>query len=192
METLPPLREAPIVKTYEEEFKTFIDYYLSQMEDENFGGDLYDEYAASILDEKYEKVDVDGLTKERSHLTESQQEDLHVLFKKHEELFSSKLGYYPHRKFHIEIEQGAQPVHARSYPVPHLHKETFKKELDHLVEIGVLDFQGASEWASPTFIQEKKDCRFRWLRNLRALNKVIKKKQYLLLIIHDILRKRKG
>ena len=49
------------------------------------------------------KVDVDGLAKEKLHLTESQQEDLHVLFKKHEELFSGKLGYYPHRKFHIEV-----------------------------------------------------------------------------------------
>ena len=48
-----PLREAPRVETYEEDFKTFIDYYLSQMEDEKFGGDMYDEYAASILDAKY-------------------------------------------------------------------------------------------------------------------------------------------
>ena len=28
------------------------------MEDEQFGGDMYDEYAASIIDKKYEKVDV--------------------------------------------------------------------------------------------------------------------------------------
>ena len=33
------------------------------MEDEKIGGDLYDEYAAYILDAKYEKVDVDGLAK---------------------------------------------------------------------------------------------------------------------------------
>ena len=96
-----PLREAPRVKTYEEDFKTFIDDYLSQMEDEKFEGYLYDDYSASILDAKYEKVDVDGLAKEQSHLTEIQQEYLYVISKKHEELFSGKLGYYPHRKFHI-------------------------------------------------------------------------------------------
>ena len=39
------------------------------MEDEQFLGDLHDEYAAYILDEKYEKVDVYGLAKEQSHLT---------------------------------------------------------------------------------------------------------------------------
>ena len=62
------------------------------MEDEQFGGYLYDEYAASIKDTKYEKLDVYGLAKEQSHLTESQQEDLNVLFKNHKELFSGKLG----------------------------------------------------------------------------------------------------
>ena len=133
------------------------------MEDEKFGGNLYDEYAASILDAKYEKVDLDGIEKEQSHITESQQEDLYVLFKKHEELSSGKLGYY-------------LPVNARAYPVPHLYKETFKVEIDHPVEIGVLDFQGASEWDSPTFIQAKKDGRVFWLCDLRALNKVIKRK----------------
>ena len=50
-----PLREAPRVETYEEDFKTFIDDYLSHMEDEQFGGDMYDEYAASIIDSRYEK-----------------------------------------------------------------------------------------------------------------------------------------
>ena len=54
------------------------------MEDEKFGVYLYDEYAAYILYAKYEKLDVDGLAKEQSYLTEIQQEDLHVLFKKHE------------------------------------------------------------------------------------------------------------
>ena len=48
-----PLSEAPIVETYEEDFKNFIDDYLSQMEDKKFGRDLYDEYAASTLDAKY-------------------------------------------------------------------------------------------------------------------------------------------
>ena len=103
-----------------------------------------------------------------------------------------KVQIYPLWKFRIEVEQGAQPVHERSYPVPRLHKETFNKELDHLVDIGVLEFQGTSEWASPTFIQAKRDGHVRCLSDLLALNKVIKRKQYPLPIIHDILRKRKG
>jgi hypothetical protein len=65
------------------------------------------------------------------------------------------LGVYPHKKFPINIDPDAKPVHARAYPVPRVHLQTFKKELDHLVELGVLAPQGSSEWASPTFITPK-------------------------------------
>jgi hypothetical protein len=67
--------------------------------------------------------------------------------------------------------------------------KTFKKELDHLVRIGVLAAQQESEWASPSFIIPKKDGKVRWISNLRQLNKVIRRKQYLLPIITDILCK---
>jgi hypothetical protein len=70
--------------------------------------------------------------------------------------------------------------------------KTFKKEFNHLVRIGVLPAQQESEWASPSFIIPKKDGRVRWISDLRQLNKVIRRKQYSLPIITDILHKHSG
>ena len=93
---------------------------------------------------------------------------------------------------HIELETGTQPVYRWPYPVPMVHMATFKKELDHLVEIGVLSPVRDTEWGLPTFITPKKDERVQWVSNMRELNKVIKWTQYNLPIITDVLRKRKG
>jgi hypothetical protein len=94
------------------------------------------------------------------------------------------------RKFHFNLVPEAVPKHFRPYAIPVM--EAFKKELIHLVEIGVLSPQGASEWASLTTITPKKDSRVCWVSDLRKLNKVVKRKQYPLPIIGDILRRCKG
>jgi hypothetical protein len=104
-------------------------------------------------------------------------------------MFNGTLGVYPHKRVHIDIDPNAKPVHSRPYSVPQIHLKTFKKELDHLVKIGVLAAQHESEWALPSFIIPKKDGRVRWISNLCQLNKVIRRKQYPLPIITDILRK---
>jgi hypothetical protein len=51
----------------------------------------------------------------------------------------------------------AVPKHLRPYAISVIYLEDFKRELIHLVKIGVLSPQGATEWASPTFITPQKD-----------------------------------
>jgi hypothetical protein len=47
---------------------------------------------------------------------------------------------YPHGKFYIDLMPGVVPKHFRPYAIPVIYREAFKKELFHLVKIGVLSY----------------------------------------------------
>ena len=175
----------------DEEYTSVIDDYLIQMEEDDwdFEDEYLESYLTTILDAKYEKANIDLIISAQRHLDDAQQNDLRTLLKRHEPLFNGTLGLYPHKKMHIELELGAQPKHYCAYPIPHVHLATFKRELEHLIAIGVLEHQGTSEWAMPSFIIPKKDGHICWISDLHALNKVIKRRQYPLPIITDILQK---
>jgi hypothetical protein len=128
-----------------------------QSEDEFFGMYWYDPtcYAFEILDAKYGKVLVDDVINQLEHLDVQQKNDLKRVLNEHTKLFDTQ-GVYPHRKFHIDLVPEAVPKHSRPYAIPVIHLEAIKKELIHLVKIGVLSPQGASEWASLTFITPTK------------------------------------
>ena len=175
-----------------EDFDAMADAFHIQVEEELFGEDWLQCFATAMLDAKYEYVNVHQVIDTLTHLNMHQKADLLQVLTANQKMFDGTLGVYPHKKFHIDIDPNAKPVHARPYPVPRVHLQTFKKELDHLVALGVLAPQGESEWASPTFITPKKDGRVRWVSDLRELNKVVKRKVYPLPIITDILRKQKS
>ena len=130
-----------------------------ETEEEDLGDDVNENYLSSILDAKYDAMDICEVMRQQTHLTASQRDDLRNLLLKYPELFDGKLGVYPNRQFHIDVDPEAVPVNKRHYPVPNSQRETYKKELDHLVSLGVLSYQGASEWGMPSFIVPKKDGR---------------------------------
>ena len=80
------------------------------------------------------------------------------LLTKYEDLFDGTLGDWNTEPVYFDLKDGAKPHHGRA---PHAHKETLKKELNRLCELGVLKWQPESEWASPSFIVPKKpNCAF--------------------------------
>jgi hypothetical protein len=172
------------------EFDTMEDMFHIQVKDKVFSEDWLECFAAEILDAKYEKTQVAEVVKRLTHLKAHQKANLLCVLQKNDKMFNGTLGVYPHKKVHIDIGPNAKPVHSRPYPVPQIHLKTFKKELSHLVKIGVLAAQQESEWVLPSFIIPKKDGRVCWISNLRQLNKVIRCKLYPLPIITDILYKR--
>ena len=160
------------------------------MEDEKDSDD--DMFASTILDAKYDSASPEEVATLQKHLTNRQRNDIQNLVAKYTKLFSNELRKYPHRKIHLELEPGAVPKHARPYSVARIHQEVFKKEIERLIHIGVLEPCGATEWASPMMIIPKKDKTIRVVSDFRELNKVIRRRVYPLPKIQDVLNRRTG
>ena len=113
------------------------------------------------MEAKYDSTTPKEVAQKQIHLSQDQRDDLEKLFSKFSKLFSGKLGCYKKKKIHLETKEGSIPKHARPYSVPRTHYDIFKRELQHLTDIGVLRPIDATHWASPTFIVTKKDDRVR-------------------------------
>ena len=124
-----------------------------------------------------------------THLNPIQRNLLLALLKENEDLFDGQLGDWVGDPIEIPLKEGAKPYHARAFPIPNIHTETFKKDLDRLVHIGVLRKVNRSEWAAPAFIIAKKDGRVRFISDFRKLNTQIKRTPYPLPHIKDMLLK---
>jgi hypothetical protein len=145
--------------------------------------------AIHILDAKYEKADLQSVVDTNCpHLSLPDQNKLLELLTKYEDLFDGTLGDWNTEPVSFELKEGAKPYHGRAYPVPHAHKETLTKELTRLCELGVLEWQPESEWASPSFIVPKKDQTVRFLSDFREVNKRIVRKPFPLPKISTVLQ----
>lgn len=111
-------------------------YLGIQDQEEAYSEEIADD--AFILDAKCEATSGKEVAVKQDHLTRHQQEQLAMALENTVELFDGNLGYYKHEKVHLHVEPNAIPVHSRAYSVPEKHTPEFKKELDHLVAIGVL------------------------------------------------------
>jgi hypothetical protein len=87
-----------------------------------------------------------------------------------EELFNGTLGDWKTGPDSFELKEGAKPYHGRPYPVPHICKKTIR-ELNRLCELGVMEFQLASEWVSPSFIIPKTDQTVHMISDFRKSTK---------------------
>lgn len=144
------------------------------------------------MDNDYEQADLDEVAESQTQLTEDQQDLLKTTLQSHESLFDGTLGKWNMEPYEFELKPGAQPYHARAFPVPHRYMETLKKEVYRLCKVGVLKKVNRSEWAAPTFIIPKKDGKVRFITDLRELNKRIKRKPYPIPKVQDMMLQLKG
>ena len=131
-----------------------------------------------ILDATYKKANLEEFTSSLTHLNNSKRIKLLNLLKKYESMFDGTLGTYKGSEYKIELKEGIKPYHAKLFPIPRVHEDTLKKEVERLVKIGVLKRINDSEWAAPTFIIPKKNNTVRFISDFRELNKRIKRKPF--------------
>ena len=106
------------------------------------------------------------------HLNATDQAKRLALLTKFEELFDGTLVDWKDDPVKLRlIDKSAKPYHGRSYPVPHIHLKTLKREVKRLVKIGVIKRQPESEWASPTFIIPEKEGTVRFISDFSEVNK---------------------
>ena len=142
-----------------------------------------------ILDANYDTPVLEDEVAKMTHLNPIQRNLLLALLKENESLFDGQLGDWVGDPIEIPLKEGAKPYHAKAFPIPHIHEQTFKKDLDRLESIGVLRKVNRSEWAAPAFIIAKKDGRVRFISDFRKLNTQIKRTPYPLPHIKDMLLK---
>ena len=79
----------------------------------------------------------------------------------------------------LELKDDATPVCSQSYPVPRVHEAMFRKEVERLVKLGVLEEANDSEWGAHYFAQKKpKMNRVIFLSDFRNLNRQLKRNPY--------------
>ena len=63
---------------------------------------------------------------------------LHDVLKEYEKLFDGTLGYWKNEQYNIKLQPNAKPYHAQAYPIPKVHEQTIRTDVDRLCRIGVL------------------------------------------------------
>ena len=134
-----PMREFPLPSETHLPVEQLLQDYYERMTLNDGDLSLEETYAMSIKDSKYDATDPKTIADSCEHLTPSQREDLAKLLSKFPVLFDGKLKVFTDERVHLDIDPNVTPHRSRAYAVPHLHMSTFKKELDRLTEIGVLE-----------------------------------------------------
>ena len=85
------------------------------------------------------------------------------------------------RKYPVDSEskEDAKSIYSRPCPVPNVHKEISKKEVERLVPLGFLEVANDWEWVAPSFAQPKpRSNRVRFLSGFSNINKQLKQKPH--------------
>ena len=115
------------------------------------------------------------------------------LLHKFKEFFDGTIGTWKTYLVEFELKENVTPIWSQPYPVPKVHEEILKKEVWHLVLLGVFELENDSEWRASYFAQPKpKSNRVCFLSEFSNLNKQLKQKPYPMPNINEMLLNLEG
>ena len=138
------------------------------------------EIMVKILNSTYAKAYLKQVADNTTQLNAEERTQLLSLIEDSEDLFDGTLGDWSTGLVDLDLKPGSKPFNSRYYPVPRINKETFSKELKHLVEIGVLTPVQQSQYGTPVFIIPKKEGAVRFITEYHRLDHKLVRKPYLL------------
>ena len=144
------------------------------------------------MDAKCEAANVDDVCAQQEQLNPVEKDKLKQLLLRYEELFDGTLGKWKGSPVELQLNKGVTLHHARAFPVPRVHPNTLKMEVERLCQLGVLRKVKRSLWAAPTFVIPKKDGTVRFISDFRELNKRIRRVPYPIPHIQDMLMNLEG
>ena len=77
-----------------------------------------------------------------------------------------------------ELKEDAKPYHAKPFPIPNTYEPTFKKKVDRLIKIQVLQKINNYQSTAPPIIIPKKNGTVRFITYFRGVNKTMKTKPF--------------
>ena len=146
------------------------------------------------MDAKYEQADLPKIAQEQcTHLTNEEKSALLKLLQEFQDLFGGTLGDWKTSPVHLQLKEGIQPYNGKAYPVPKIHRDVLKNEVERLEKLGVLKRVPDSEYGSPSFIIPKPgSSRVRFLTDFREINKRLIRKPWPLPKISIIFQELEG
>ena len=101
------------------------------------------------------KIKFDGLK------TEKKQEELKQLLTEFSDIFSDDPGKTTLTKHEIHLESGTRPIKLPPYRVSTQKSEIIKKELDNMIQLGIIE-PSSSPWAAPVVVIPKPNKTYRF------------------------------
>ena len=145
-----------------------------------------------ILDSAYAKSDLNQAAYKSTQLNFEERTMLLSLLEDFEDLFDVTLGNWAVEPVELELNPYSRLFKSRYYPIPIINKETFRKDLKRLVEIGFLTPVQQSQYHTPLFIIPKKEWTVSFITDYRRLNQKLVRKPYPLPRIGDNIQQLEG